>query len=137
MSEPSARHPDAEFVYVLSHTSFIEPKEGGTLWDFQTREIPRSLTPEEVFAHIDSGKGVYLVELVWGEDAQLYQRGDGIVIRSYEQLRELAEQRMKYISELTRDPSMRAEAPADPKGLGKPEAKTSTPWHPSSMREPR
>lgn len=129
MQQDTQQHPDAEFVHVFCHTAFVEPKEGGTLWDFQTREIDRSLTPEEIFDHIDSGKGVYLVEMVFDEDRNLHQRGEGIVIRSYEQLRELAESRMKYVSDLVRDPSMSANAPGDPKGLGKPEAKTNTPWH--------
>jgi hypothetical protein len=133
MEEEKQLHPDAEFVHVFCHTAFAEPKEGGTLWDFQTREIDRSLTPDEVIEHIEGGKGVYLVELVWDQDMELQQRGEGVVIRTFTQLHELAEKRMKYVSQLVRDPSMAAEAPADPRGLGKPEAKTSIPWHPAAM----
>ena len=37
-------HDDKEFVHVFCHTAFQEPREGRTLWDFQAREIDRSLT---------------------------------------------------------------------------------------------
>jgi hypothetical protein len=124
------------YVEAFCHTAFEEPKEGRTFWAFHTREQEESLTADEVVACLEEGKGAFLVELVWDEDLELVERGEGRVMRSLDDLKKLAETRLKHLSDsiLTRDPSLVATAQHAAEGEAMPKSKTSAPWHPSMMR---
>jgi hypothetical protein len=126
-----------ETVERMCATAFEEPAEGHTFWAFHTRDIERSLTPDEVQERLEDGTGVFLVELVWDEDDQLQERGEGQVVRTGEELLALVAARVSHMSDLVRDPSMAATAQPDEAGRGAPKPKTSTPWHPSGLSPKR
>jgi hypothetical protein len=134
--EPSADAVDEELfatIEQLCATAFEDPEEGHTLWAFHARELSRSLTPDEVYERLDDGRGVFVVELVWDEDLELIERGEGRVLRSFDELHDVARTRFAHMGDSVRDPSMVASAPLDADGRGSPPPQTSTPWHPSGL----
>lgn len=136
MSPTPASGDDGSLVDTVERmcaTAFEDPEEGHTLWAFHTRDLERSLTPEEVLTRLTDGRGAFLVELVWGEDEELIERGEGRVIKDGAELLALAGDRVAHMSDLVRDPSMAATAPPDQAGRGAPKPRTSTPWHPSAI----
>ncbi|MBI1944288.1 MAG: hypothetical protein HYS27_01260 [Deltaproteobacteria bacterium] len=69
---------------------FEERAPGVAFWGFYTKERAADLENDEVLARFASGRGVLAVELVWDEDLELMQRGDGVVVRTLAELRALA-----------------------------------------------
>ncbi len=130
----------ADVVAQLCAPAFDEPKAGAALWSFHTRKVDRSLEPDEVVALLKKGTGVFVLELVWDEDFDLVQRGEGVKVRTLDDLTALREGRFKHLvdpsspaaqslaSQGGRDPSMVMRAPKETK------ARTSTPWHPATMK---
>lgn len=115
------------------------------MWSFHTRKLDRSLEPDEVVALLRKGTGVFVLELVWDEDFDLVQRGDGMKVRTLKDLEALRDGRFKHLVDPTsaaissavsaaiaeprgRDPSLVMQAPKETK------ARTSTPWHPATMK---
>jgi hypothetical protein len=122
-------------VEQMCATAFEDPEEGRALWSFHARELERSLTPDEVIARVEDGRGVYVVELVWDEDLELAERGEGQAVRTFDELQALADTRFAHMSDNVRDPSLVANAPPAGKDSGLPEPQTSTPWHPSGFND--
>jgi hypothetical protein len=128
----------ADVVAQLCAPAFDEPKAGAALWSFHTKKIDRSLEPDEVVALVKKGTGVFVLELVWDEDLDLVQRGEGIKVRTLDDLEALRDGRFKHLVDPQspaapaaprgRDPSMAMTAPKETK------ARTSTPWHPATMK---
>jgi hypothetical protein len=120
-------------VQTLVGSAFEDPKEGRTLWAFHAREVNHSLTVPEVIERIEDGRGVFIIELVWDEDLELIERGEGKVVKAADELFALLKNRVSHMSDLARDPSMAANAPEADAGTGQPKAQTATPWHPANL----
>lgn len=69
---------------------FEERAAGVAFWGFYTKERAADLENDEVLARFEAGRGVYAIELVWDEELELMQRGDGVVVRTLAELRALA-----------------------------------------------
>jgi hypothetical protein len=123
------------YVEAFCHTAFGEPQEGRTFWSFITRDQPESLSADQVLERLEKGQGAFLIELVWDEDLNILERGEGRVVHGLEDLKSLADSRLRHLAEskLTRDPGLAANAPRAEAGQAMPKSKTSTPWHPAMM----
>lgn len=124
-----------DVVELLCAPAFDEPKAGAALWSFHTRKVDRSLEPDEVIRLLHKGTGVFVLELVWDEDFDLVQRGEGVRVRTLEDLEALRDGRFRHLVDPSsqaaprgRDPSLAMTAPTETK------ARTSTPWHPATMK---
>jgi hypothetical protein len=69
-------------VSALIETALEEPVEGMTLWSFHVKDRATPLDEDEVVERIESGAGVYVMELVYDADLELFQRGAGRKIKS-------------------------------------------------------
>ena len=69
---------------------FEERAPGVAFFGFYISERAADLENDEVLARFEAGRGVYAVELVWDEDLELMQRGEGVVVRTVLELRALA-----------------------------------------------
>jgi hypothetical protein len=69
-------------VSALLETALEEPAEGMTLWSFHVKDRAVPLEEDEIVERIESGAGVYVMELVYDADLELFQRGAGRKIKS-------------------------------------------------------
>ena len=69
---------------------FEERAPGVAFFGFYVKERAADLENDEVLARFEAGRGVYAVELVWDEELELMQRGEGVVVRTVTELRALA-----------------------------------------------
>jgi len=116
-----------EDIEAFAASAFEEPTEGETVWAFQLLDVDRSLEPEEVLARLKKGRGVYVIELVWDEDLELVQRGEGAIVRNHQQLLALKKRFLAMQEPPLPKTTTVKTAPKDTK------AKTSAPWHGASL----
>lgn len=70
-----------------------EPTPGHAFWSFHVKDRPGSLDEDEIVERIESGVGVYAIEIVLGDDLEPFQRGSGRKIKSHADLRALLRRR--------------------------------------------
>jgi hypothetical protein len=87
---PAELEEAAALLDELVAPMFEERAPGVAFWGFYIRENASDLENDEVLARFEAGRGVYAVELVWDEDLELMQRGEGVVVRTLGELRALA-----------------------------------------------
>lgn len=80
-------------VRELLETAEQEPLAGQAVWSFFTKDDPLPLEEHEVVERIESGQGVFVLELVFDSELELVQRGSGKKIKSAGELRALKRDR--------------------------------------------
>ncbi|MCC7110844.1 MAG: hypothetical protein IT382_16245 [Deltaproteobacteria bacterium] len=80
----------AQVLDELVAPMFEERAPGVAFFGFYLADSTADLENDEVLARFEAGRGVYAVELVWDEDLELMQRGEGVVVRTLGELRALA-----------------------------------------------
>lgn len=77
----------AEILAELTAPMFQERVPGIAFWGFYAKEQGSDLEDDEVLERFAKHRGVYAVELVWDDDLDLKQRGEGRVVRTLDELR--------------------------------------------------
>lgn len=85
-------------VTALLDAALEEPAEGLTIWSCHQRGLARPLDEDEIVDRIDSGQGVFAMELVFDEELELFQRGSGRKIKSHADVRRLMRERFDPMS---------------------------------------
>lgn len=76
----------------LVASMFEERSPGTSFWSFYADWQSTDLENDQVLDRFRRGRGVYAIELVWNEDLDLVQRGQGTVIHTLDELRGLLRQ---------------------------------------------
>lgn len=87
---PAELEEAAALLDELVAPMFEERAPGVAFWGFYIRENASDLENDEVLARFEAGRGVFAIELVWDEDLELMQRGEGTVVHTLAELRALA-----------------------------------------------
>lgn len=78
--------------------ALVEPEVGHTFWSFHEKDRPSPLEFDEVLARLTSGRGVYAIELVFDEELELFQRGNGKKIKNADALFALKGERVDALA---------------------------------------
>lgn len=87
---PAELEEAAALLDELVAPMFEERAPGVAFWGFYIRENASDLENDEVLARFEAGRGVFAIELVWDEELELMQRGEGTVVHTLAELRALA-----------------------------------------------
>lgn len=111
-----------ELLAQLTANLYEERAPGVAFWAFYLDDRETELEADEVLQRFHAGRGVYAIEVVWDEDLELQQRGEGRVVRTLGDLRALQQRVLALqdgVERVTRN-LLAASPPSPPAATSRP-----------------